>query len=116
MDQFHTPKIPTAEDPIESFISSGQTLVARIIKVDLSAKTMCLSAAPHVLLLKSKQFNCEKGDVLSQGKVLRADRDLGLYMSIPDGNSGDAMEIDTDTKASDGSGSNSDSYHANSCF
>ena len=53
MDQFHTPKIPTAEQPIESFISSGQSLVARIIKVDLSAKTMCLSAA---LLLFLVQF------------------------------------------------------------
>jgi len=83
MDIFHTPKIPTAEVSLDSFLAKGDKLVARVIKVDLEQKSIALSALPHVLLLKPKKFTVAKGDILPSARVSRADRDLGLYLTIP---------------------------------
>ena len=107
MDQFHTPKIPTVAEPLDSFLARGDKLVARIIKVDLDNKSIALSAAPHVLMLQPKTFAVAKGDILAGATILRADRDLGVYLSVP-------LVNDDGDNDGDNDGSNDGSNSSNS--
>ena len=58
--------------------SAGDTAIARIVMVDNVTK-IALSAAPHVVNLKAKEFSCQKGDVFNRAMIARIDKGTDYY-------------------------------------
>jgi hypothetical protein len=67
---------------LQTFLLLRHSLTCRVLFVNLSAKVIGLSAAPHVVKLSPVVFDVKYGDVVDPATIIRVDAGVGVTLSF----------------------------------